>query len=63
MAVGMELTLVGLVAYVPVNLLYQLMAGTVSHFTYVCRALKLRVLRLALRPKNAPVRFDVYSSG
>jgi hypothetical protein len=30
-AVGLELTLVGLIAYIPGKLLYQLMAGTGSH--------------------------------
>jgi len=31
LAVGLELTLVGLIAYIPGRLLYQLMAGTGSH--------------------------------
>jgi hypothetical protein len=31
LAVGLELTLVGLIAYIPGKLLYQLMAGTGSH--------------------------------
>jgi hypothetical protein len=45
LAVGLELTLVGLIAYIPGKLLYQLMAGTGSHIVQpVCSfALKWRL--------------------
>lgn len=33
-AVGLELTLVGLIAYVPANLVYQLMAGRICYPFY-----------------------------
>lgn len=59
LAVGLELTLVGLIAYIPGRLLYQLMAGTGSHIAQRTKMAARLVRELSTEPLEIHVGVHV----